>query len=117
MPETHQDYVNRQILEIWQQLLQNSRARAQIVDLIKGNFTLLQGLRERVRALEERAGVNTEDLAQTKLEVDLVAKNLDALATDLQNTKDVIDLDDIEKGLAAQGIASTSRRRTIPPKL
>lgn len=106
-----QGYVNQEeLLQVWQAIVGSARIRGQILDLVANQYTLIQTLTERVATLERQAGITTDAVAQTQEGLDRVENGLRAVEDELQRTQDVIDLEDIEKRLAAQGIAAEDER-------
>jgi len=112
MAEPLHIYTEQQLVALWQQLSEAAKARTRIVrhigsviDHIGHVILTVRRISARVEALERQAGLATDALAQTTNEVRLIENGLNELAGELQRTKDVINLEGIEKDLAAQGIA------------
>ena len=83
-------------------IVDNITAHTELIGRIIG---ILEGLTGRVAALEERQPKSPAESAETKQELEAVRASIRSLATDFQRAKDVLDVDEIEKRLAAEGIA------------
>ena len=105
MAELDRIYVNEQLIKLWKQQLEQAKAMGEVFGFIKGNFMRVNLIHERVSALELLAGVATGGLAETRQDLEALEQRVDAVAAGLQHTQDMVNLEDLEQRLAAEGIA------------
>ena len=91
-----------ELLELWRTLSQTTQRTREHTSLV---FEFLKVQQNQINALDARVAELEGSKADT-IEVSQIKQRISEVEADLQKTKDVLDIEEIEKRLAAKGLVS-----------